>query len=172
MSDIQPDHDETISQFSALTGVAPFEARRYLEANQWDLPAAAAEYYTSLEEASIEAQPPLETAVQGPPNVPPPALGEGRILGGDNVPQPIPTISSMTDQSSSSSRAAPKKKFATLGDLSGGSSAGHGGHGHDHDSDDSDSDPKQDLFAGGEKSGLAVQNPDDLKKKILERARK
>lgn len=78
----------------------------------------------------------------------------------------------MPDQKSSSSRAAPKKKFATLGDLSGGGTAGHGGHGHDHDSDDSDSDSKQDLFAGGEKSGLAVQNPDDLKKKILERARK
>ncbi|KAL8634914.1 MAG: hypothetical protein Q9228_007540, partial [Teloschistes exilis] len=54
----------------------------------------------------------------------------------------------MADQSSSSSRAAPKKKFATLGDLSGGSGAGQGGHGHDHDSDDSDEDSKQNLFAG------------------------
>ena len=77
----------------------------------------------------------------------------------------------MPDQSSSSSKAAPKKKFATLGDLSGGGS-GHAGHGHDDDSDDSDYDPKQDLFAGGEKSALAVQNPDEMKKKILERARK
>ncbi|KAL8696279.1 MAG: hypothetical protein Q9201_007740 [Fulgogasparrea decipioides] len=174
MSDTQPDHDEAISQFSALTGVAPFEARRYLEANQWDLPAAAAEYYTSLEEASIEEQPPLETTTQEHQNLtanPPSAPGGGRALGGENVPQSIPTTSSMSDQPASSSRAAPKK-FATLGDLSGGSGAGHGGHGHDHDSDDSDSDPKQDLFAGGEKSGLAVQNPDDLKKKILERARK
>lgn len=79
----------------------------------------------------------------------------------------------MPDQSSSGSRAVPKKKFATLGDLSGGGgSSGHAGHGHDDDSDDSDYDPKQDLFAGGEKSALAVQNPDEMKKKILERARK
>lgn len=78
----------------------------------------------------------------------------------------------MPDQSSSSSRAPPKKKFATLGDLGGGSTAGHAGQGHGDDSDDSDYDPKQDLFAGGEKSGLAVQNPDDMRKKILERARK
>ncbi|RMZ92454.1 hypothetical protein DV736_g350, partial [Chaetothyriales sp. CBS 134916] len=34
-------------------------------------------------------------------------------------------------------------------------------------------DEKQDLFAGGEKSGLAVQNPqDDLKKRILEKAQR
>lgn len=78
----------------------------------------------------------------------------------------------MPDQSSSSSRAPPKKKFATLGDLSGGGSGAHAGHGHDNDSDDSDYDPKQDLFAGGEKSALAVQNPDEMKKKLLERARK
>lgn len=82
----------------------------------------------------------------------------------------------MADQPSASSRAASKKKFATLGDLSGGSSAGQESRGHDHDSDDSDADSKQNLFAGGEKSGLAVQNPDQnteaLKKKILERARK
>lgn len=40
--------------------------------------------------------------------------------------------------------------------------------------DDSDEDENQDMFAGGEKSGLAVQNPnsDDLKKRILEKAQK
>ena len=66
---------------------------------------------------------------------------------------------------------APKKKFATLGDLSGGSAGGgHAGHGHDDDSDDSDE--NQDLYAGGEKSGLAVENPDDLKKSIIARAKR
>ncbi|KAL8729793.1 MAG: hypothetical protein Q9166_004516 [cf. Caloplaca sp. 2 TL-2023] len=170
----EPNHDEAISEFSNLTGVAPPEARRYLESSQWDLEAAATEYYTSLEEAA-EGQPPFEPAPEVEESLPdtPPALsGEGRTLGGDNVPQPIPTTSKMPDQPSSSSKAAPKKKFATLGDLSGGGSAGNAGHGHDDDGDDNDYDPKQDLFAGGEKSGLAVQNPDDLKKKILERARK
>jgi UBX domain-containing protein 1 len=57
----------------------------------------------------------------------------------------------------------PQKKFATLGDLAAGSAAG--------DSSDEHEEP-QDLFAGGEKSGLAVQNPDDIKQKIIEKARR
>ncbi|KAI4254470.1 MAG: hypothetical protein L6R42_007170 [Xanthoria sp. 1 TBL-2021] len=174
MSDSEPNHDEAISQFSSLTGVAPPEARRYLESSQWDLEAAATEYYTSLEEAAGQEEPPSESFPEAEETLPdaPPAPSGGRTLAGGNVPQPIPTTSKMPDQSSSS-RAAPKKKFATLGDLSGGGgSSGHAGHGHDDDSDDSDYDPKQDLFAGGEKSALAVQNPDEMKKKILERARK
>ena len=43
---------------------------------------------------------------------------------------------------------------------------GHAGHGHAHDDDDDDDDDDyepgkepRDLFAGGEKSGLAVQDP-------------
>ena len=71
---------------------------------------------------------------------------------------------------SSSSSSQPKKKFATLGDLSGGSGS-NPGRGHSS-SDDDDDDHNPNLFAGGERSGLAVQNPDDLKRKILERARR
>lgn len=92
----------------------------------------------------------------------------GRTLGGGSVPQPIPTTSSAPAPSSSRNKQAPQKKFATLGDLGGGA---HAGHGHDDDDDDSDYDEKQDLFAGGEKSALAVQNPEDLKKKIVTRAK-
>lgn len=71
--------------------------------------------------------------------------------------------SSAAPAASSSRRSAPKKKFATLGDFSTGET---------HDSSDDDGSEDQDFFAGGEKSGLAVQNPDDLKKKILEKARR
>ena len=68
--------------------------------------------------------------------------------------------------------AASKKRFATFEDLGGGASGGgHAGNGTDGDDSD-DSDENQDLYAGGEKSGLAVENPDDLKKKIIERAKK
>lgn len=93
-------------------------------------------------------------------NITPPA---GRTLGGapsSHVPAP-----SNNPASTSSRKKAPQKKFATLGDLnSGGGSGGDAG-------DDSDEDPNQDFFAGGEKSGLAVQNPDDIKKRILEKAK-
>lgn len=84
----------------------------------------------------------------------------GRRLGdGPSDPQPIPTSAS----SKSTKKPAPQKKFATLGDFNSDS--------HTHGDDDGDEDDgKQDLFAGGEKSGLAVQNPDDIKKKILEKA--
>ena len=46
------------------------------------------------------------------------------------------------------------------------------GHGHDHDDVSDDENENQDFFAGGEKSGLAVQNPDEIKRKILEKAKK
>lgn len=87
----------------------------------------------------------------------------GRRLGeASSEPQPIPTTSS----SRPPKRAAAQKKFATLGDF------GNDSHGHDDPNDSDYDDDKQDMFAGGEKSALAVQNPDDLKKKILEKARK
>ena len=72
-----------------------------------------------------------------------------------------------------------KKKFATLGDLREGGGPSHAGHGHDHDDDDDDDDfepsddDNPDLYAGGEKSGLAVENPntaEKLRKKIIKKA--
>lgn len=94
-----------------------------------------------------------------------PHPGGGRRLGdGPSDPQPIPTTSSQSSRPPK--RAAAQKKFATLGDF------GNDPHGHDDPNDSDYDDEKHDLFAGGEKSALAVQNPDDLKKKILEKARK
>lgn len=85
----------------------------------------------------------------------------GRSLGGDVAPS---GSAAGPESSSATGRAAPKKKFATLGDFNTGGSGG--------DSSEDDRSVDQDFFAGGEKSGLAVQNPDDLKKKILEKARR
>ena len=98
-------------------------------------------------------------------------LGRGRTLGSDSDPQPISTTSTTPPAPPSASKPQQKKKFATLGDLSGSSGGGHAGHSHD-DAGDDDDDENNDLFAGGEKSGLAVQNPDDLKRKIIERAKR
>ncbi|KAI1963975.1 protein phosphatase regulator [Ophidiomyces ophidiicola] len=66
--------------------------------------------------------------------------------------------------SAASTRKPTKKKFATLRDLSSSDPA--------QDEPDSDNDDPPNLFTGGEKSGLAVQNPDDIKKKIIEKAKK
>ena len=146
------------------------QAQQYLDTNQWDLSSAAAEYYTSLEEGVTAGQIGHQEDLQiedsdDDTHATPTAPTGGRTLGGASVPQPIPTVSSAP--APSSSRNAPQKRFATLGDLGGGA---HAGHGHD-DEDDSDDDEKQDLFAGGEKSALAVKNPEDLKKRIITRAK-
>ena len=68
---------------------------------------------------------------------------------------------------SAASKPQPKRKgVATLGSLGGSSGGGHS-HPHDDDDDEDDEDYNddderrgpRDLFAGGEKSGLAVQDP-------------
>jgi UBX domain-containing protein 1 len=83
-----------------------------------------------------------------------------RTLDGRPAPQAIPTVPS----SSRTTRAPPRGGIATLGSLQQGGDS----HGHDHDDDDDDDDDgdfnpdaeqPRDLFAGGEKSGLAVQDP-------------
>lgn len=124
-----------------------------MEANAWDSDRAAELYLTALEEPASQT-PGGEDDIQEPE----PYTGP-RTLDGRPAPQSIPSVAS-------SSRAPPKKRggIATLGSL-GQSSAGAGGHGHAHDDDDSDDEDYEpgeeprDLFAGGEKSGLAVQDP-------------
>ncbi|KAJ5495244.1 UBX domain-containing protein 1 [Penicillium diatomitis] len=150
------EHDEVVSQFCNMTGTKPPEAIDYLSANAWDVEAAVTEYFAdqdeALQETSTVGGQKLDTEQT--------SSGSGRTLSGE----PVSASSSAAPQASSSSRrSAPKKKFATLGDFATAS-------GGDSSSEDGSED--QDFFAGGEKSGLAVQNPDDLKRKILEKARR
>lgn len=105
---------------------------------------------------------------------PPQQPGGGRTLGGAYVP---PEPSSSSSQPAAGQQQPSRRGVAglrTLRDLqpAGGS---HAGHGHDHDDDDDD-DENHDFFTGGEKSGLAVQNPgagnpQDHINNILKRAR-
>lgn len=93
---------------------------------------------------------------QAQPTVPDTYTGP-RTLDGRPAPQ---AASSRTSRKPAQQK---KKGVATLGSLGGGS-----GHQHDDDDDDLDDDYDEDededdgrrnLFAGGEKSGLAVQDP-------------
>ncbi|KAF3056500.1 UBX domain-containing protein 1 [Daldinia childiae] len=137
------DHDALTSELMAMAGISTEQATQYLSANNWDLAAAAQAYFADEEEDDAGA--PLDTSTSadysnytGP-----------RTLDGRPAPQSIPTTSS-------SSKRAPKKKgLATLSSIG-------GGHGHDHgddDDDDEDDDSHRDTYAGGEKSGLAIQDP-------------
>jgi len=95
-----------------------------------------------------------------------PVPSGGRRLGdGAGAPQ-----TSGGASSSSRSRQPPARGLRTLQDLQ-GDGASHS-HGHDDDDDDEDN---PDLFAGGEKSALAVQNPatpQDHFQGLLDRARR
>lgn len=109
-----------------------------------------------------------------------------RAFDGDsNAPQAIPTTSKAPPPPSatSTSKIASGKKFATLGDLNQGQAGSHrhGGHSHGHGQDDDDDDDDEDhdpdrpnMFAGGEKSGLAVKNPDPKEqvRKLIAKAKK
>lgn len=128
----------------------------YLMANDWDLEAAVTEFFAEQDEA---LQDPGRSAGNG--SAP---SGARSLAGGASE------SSSFNPQSSSAPRnPAPKKRFATLGDYAPGSGGAGSGDGDSSEDDDS---VNQDFFAGGEKSGLAVQNPDDVKKKIIEKAKR
>lgn len=124
-----------------------FQATQYLEANNWDMMAASNSYFQDEDEQNNASQgrqaaPQTDEAYTGP-----------RTLDG----RPAPASSG---RAKSSKASQPKRKgVATLGSLGGGSQQ----HADDEDEDDDDDDDQDDgrgnLFAGGEKSGLAVQDP-------------
>lgn len=128
------------------------QASEYLEASHWNLSAAVGSYFADDEEV------PASAAGSSSQAVPEPEYTGPRTLDGRPAPQ-----SAFPSSSSSSKKPAKKKGLATL------SSIGGGGNDHDHDHDDDDDDEEEDdlndrrgprdLFAGGEKSGLAVQDP-------------
>ncbi|KAF2021243.1 SEP-domain-containing protein [Aaosphaeria arxii CBS 175.79] len=172
--------DSLIAELSSLTGLAPAEAEQYLAAANGDLQIAAslffegsrlsAPYSEGDDDSASDNDMAGDDQQQNPnPNVP---QGGGRTLDGSYVPGPA---SSSSGQPAQGRQAPAQRGLRTLGDLQ-GRSGGHG-HGHDHDDDDEEDDQEnQDFFAGGEKSGLAVQNPNqanprDQINSILRRAR-
>lgn len=128
-----------------------------MEAFDWNLELAVEDHYSRAQDSDSDP-----TYEQEPGQPAAPIAGGSNILGGSaassrSVPSAAPATDSSKPQAKPASSSS--KKFATLGD-----------YGSSHAQDDSDSDEGQDMFAGGEKSALAVQNPDDLKKKIIEKA--
>ncbi|KAI9802355.1 MAG: hypothetical protein M1833_001861 [Piccolia ochrophora] len=177
MADTPADRDDLIAQFCAFAaGTDTNEAEQFLVENRWDVPTAVEAWFESREgpagQDSAEDTP-MEGAGSGEAAT---ASGGGRTLGGGPAPtSAIPTTSSISSAPKKSKAKAPtNRKFATLGDLKKEDGHSHD-HGHDDDDGDEDYTPGQDFFAGGEKSGLAVQGPGDPKrsvKDILDKARK
>ncbi|KAL5117433.1 protein phosphatase regulator [Pleosporales sp. CAS-2024a] len=168
-------------------------AERYLNASNGDLTLAASLYFDEHQEQDQDQGRAADGDMAGDeqPTSPrqPPVPGGARRLDGTYVDAPAGAASSSSSSSSaaaraSSSRQAPQQRgvagLRTLKDLQ--SSGGGGGHGHAHgdgghsSDEDAHDDENQDFFTGGEKSGLAVQNPNaanprDQINNILKRAR-
>ncbi|ROT39035.1 SEP-domain-containing protein [Sodiomyces alkalinus F11] len=139
---------QTLAHFQQLTGLEEDRCVEYLEPANWDIGRAAQAFYLDEEQLS-ESRPDASATEEytGP-----------RTLDGRPAPEAL-----RNPRSSSSRAAAPQKKkgLATLSSLA--SSSNVPGDDDDDDDDDmgdnDDGRNPRDLFAGGEKSGLAVQDP-------------
>ncbi|KJZ74516.1 hypothetical protein HIM_06112 [Hirsutella minnesotensis 3608] len=149
MAEQEPqDRQKLVRDFTEMCPTSEENAVAYLEGHNWDLVAACNSYFADeddrieLEGAGAASTPPREP-YSGP-----------RTLDGRPAPQAYSRDRGTASQ--------PKKKgVATLGSL-GSSSHQHGDDEDDADDDfdgDGDDDGRGNLFAGGEKSGLAVQDP-------------
>jgi len=132
------------------------QARQLLEDNDWDFQTAVTQHFDPQGHELGGDQDEDFEETTAPVSVPAQASGRrlmgGRRLGDESASDPSPS-NPPTSSTPQSTRRPPqqKKKFASLKDLAGDA------HGHDHDDDDSDKD--QEYYAGGDKSGLAVQEP-------------
>ncbi|KAK6523890.1 hypothetical protein TWF281_001856 [Arthrobotrys megalospora] len=159
------DRDEIVARFVELTQAPPENARAILESSNWQLEEALNLFYAAPEDAGASAPRPAaaqagdmeEDDWEAPQTLrkatPPPtgaSTGVGRTLGGATVGDPVEAPAQPAIQ-------PPRRRggMMTLGDIGRGAAPGHG---HSH-GDDSDEEGGQDMFAGGEKSGLAVENP-------------
>lgn len=121
--------DELVAQFSGITGASPNGARTALEQANWNLQEAVGLYYAAQESDGEDEEPQAAAA--------------------PSQPQPAPSQPAAASSSSSARKPPNQSRMKTLRDLQGSV-----------DDDDDDNDERdRDLFAGGEKSGLAVQSP-------------
>ncbi|KAF1343540.1 hypothetical protein BDV97DRAFT_364827 [Delphinella strobiligena] len=125
-------HDELISTFVGITGAAPAIAQTALTSTNWNLEQAVTVFFAG-QDAHGDAE----------------DLSEAE----EATPQPISTTTRTSQAPPTSSSSNPSRpstsKMRTIRDL----------QSHDGSGSESDDDHEQDFFAGGEKSGLAVQNP-------------
>ncbi|KAK6514085.1 hypothetical protein TWF506_008510 [Arthrobotrys conoides] len=158
------DRDEIVAQFVELTQAPPENARAILESSNWQLQEALDLFYAAPEDAGAPRSRPVAAQAQDMEEddweapqalrkaTPPPtgaSAGLGRTLGGEAVGEPVERPTQATVQ-------PPRRRgMMTLGDIGRSAAPGHG----NSPGDDSDEEGGQDMFAGGEKSGLAVENP-------------
>ncbi|KAK6005274.1 hypothetical protein QM012_008053 [Aureobasidium pullulans] len=126
-------HEDLIAQFSGITGAPPATAQTALTASDWDIEQAVTLYFASQDAPAEDSDDSID----------------------DSAAPSLPSSTPAANQSSSSTTRPPPSNRSnmvrTFRDLQNDEDRG--------DDDHSDQDPQQDFFAGGEKSGLAVQDP-------------
>ncbi|KAI8342069.1 hypothetical protein BC941DRAFT_415281 [Chlamydoabsidia padenii] len=128
------DHSELIDQFSGMTNVTKDQAKFFLEMSNWDLEMAVTQYYDTNNEESGNTTP--STAATSD-------VGSSAVPVVDTTPRAPAFIP--TKRSNNTSKSSKSSNIKTLNDVT-----AQGG--------DSDDEP-QNFFAGGEKSGMLVQDP-------------
>ncbi|KAK5993772.1 UBX domain-containing protein 1 [Cladobotryum mycophilum] len=142
------DHDTMVRDFCNMSNTTPEIALQYLEGNNWVMLDACNSFFHDEDEAALEER--TRKAAEGTlEQYDGPRTLDGRPAPRGDFRPPRPPQK--------------KKGVTTLGTL--GSGSGSGAHGDDDEDDEGDySDEEEEserrnLFAGGEKSGLAVQDP-------------
>jgi UBX domain-containing protein 1 len=170
MSDLTDrDREDMAIQLSDVTGSSLVTATNYLTAHDWDLDSAAAALLADGDEAAASGgQGSSSSAARTPlPQAAPAAAPSSSTHTGPRRLDGTPVDPSSYPAPRDAARQPPRKTgIATLGSLGGsGGGGGHSSHGHHPSDDDDDNDDENhgrgDLFAGGEKSGLAVQDPSE-----------
>lgn len=134
------DNDALVSEFCALTAAEPEQARHYLEASKWDINMAVNQFFGDDNAHDNEE---LDDEDMG------------------DYPSPAPPSAPAGGSSSGSGTKATgaSRKLVSLSDLKR----------EDVSESDSDGEERQkDFFAGGEKSGLAIQEPGKGGKDIIQ----
>ncbi|KAF2160755.1 hypothetical protein M409DRAFT_70283 [Zasmidium cellare ATCC 36951] len=135
------EQQDKVAQFSAVTGANPSIAQGALNSADWNLEEAVALYFAANEDP------------QGDPD-------DDTNDFEEEMQSAPPTASSAAGQASSSrGQRTARPKQMTLRDLQRG------------DDDEEEEKKDQDMFAGGEKSGLAVQNPGEGQSRPLDHFR-
>ncbi|KAL1303039.1 hypothetical protein AAFC00_003351 [Neodothiora populina] len=134
-------HEELIAHFCGITGATSSTAQSALENTEWSLEDAVTLYFASQDEQHTSPQQDdltdLTTSSTSPPPSAAPPLPSSAAPAASRPPQNRPT-------------STPSARMRTIHDLQ---------NSHDGDGSDSEDEAPQDFFAGGEKSGLAVQDP-------------
>ncbi|KAJ2848294.1 protein phosphatase regulator [Coemansia brasiliensis] len=148
------DHNDLIQKWLDVNPGTEEQARFYLEANNWDLNAALSNFYEGppmsegLSPPHQDPSLPLDPNLATPSAAHPPAVAPVISAGPIHAPAEAP------QSSATPSTSVPRRRYGSGARIATLSSLGSQANGSDGEEDDS-----QEWYAGGERSGMAIQPP-------------